>query len=224
MHPSLEKLIKAHRVLKKLDLKVTYVGGTVIPFYMKDTAAEKPRPTLDVDTVVKITTYEEYVRIEQKLRLIGLQPSLAPDAPVCRWKYDDLEIDVMPARGDFFGFSNQWYEEGIAHAVKKDLTEKLTIQVFSPVYLFADKINTFLDRGSGDYYASYDFEDIIRLVDGYPDLISEIKSALPEVKKYIKNWVENLLNQPRGRDYLAAHVIQQGRAEVLQKRLKKIFD
>jgi hypothetical protein len=224
MHPSLEKLIKAHRVLKKLDQKVTYVGGAVIPLYMEDTAAEKPRPTLDVDTVVKITTYGEYVRTEQKLRLIGLKPSPDPEAPVCRWKYEDLEIDVMPARGDFFGFSNQWYEEGIAHAVKKDLAEKLTIQVFSPVYLFADKINTFLDRGSGDYYASYDFEDIIRLVDGYPNLIPEIKSALPDVKKYIQNWVKNLLNQPRVRDYLAAHVIQQGRAEVLQNRLKKIFD
>ncbi len=224
MHPSVKKLIKAHRVLKKLDQQVTYVGGAVIPLYIKDPAAEKPRTTLDVDTVVKTTTYGEYVKTENKLRSIGLKQSRDPGDPVCRWKYKDLKIDVMPAKGEFFGFSNEWYEEGIAHAIEKDLTEELTIQVFSPAYLFADKINTFLDRGSEDYYASHDFEDIIRLVDGYPNLISEIKSAPPDVKKYIQDWVGKLLSQPRVRDYLAAHLVQQGRAEVLQKRLKKIFD
>lgn len=224
MHPSIKKLIKAHRVLKKLDQKVTYVGGVVIPLYMEDPAAEKPRPTLDVDTVVKITTYGEYVKTEEKLRSLGLTQSRDPGDPVCRWKYKDLKIDVMPAKGDFFGFSNEWYEEGITHAVEKDLAEELTIQVFSPVYLFADKINTFLDRGSGDHYASQDFEDIIRLVDGYPDLILEIKSASTDVRTYIQNWVKKILNKPRVQDYIAAHVVQQGRAEVLQKRLKEIFD
>jgi len=222
MHPSVEKLIKAHRVLVNLEQKFAYVGGAVVPLYITDPAAEKPRPTLDVDTVVKTVTYGEYVKLEKKLRSLGLKQSRDPDDPVCRWKYRGLKIDIMPAKGEFFGFTNDWYEEGIARAVEKKITEGLTIPVFNPVYLFADKINTFCDRGKEDYFASHDFEDIIRLVDGYPDLILEIKSASPDVKVYIQNWTDKLLNKPRARDYLAAHVVQKGRSDVLYKRLKEI--
>jgi hypothetical protein len=222
MDPAVDNLIKAHQVLKKLDRPVTYVGGAVIPLYVIDPAAERPRPTEDVDTVIKTTTYAEYVHNQEKLRSIGLKESTDPDDPPCRWKYEGLKIDVMPVKGEFFGFDNKWYEEGVEHAEPRELTDEVTVQVFTPPYLFADKINAFRDRGDDDYYFSPDFEDMVRLVDGFPDFVSEIREANPDVQSYIREWVRDFLNQSGARDYIAAHVTQAERADILLERFHQL--
>jgi len=224
MDPAVENLVKAHQVLKKLDRPVPYVGGAVIPLYVIDPAAERPRPTKDVDTVIKTTTYAEYVNNQEKLRSIGLKESSDPDDPPCRWKYEGLKIDVMPVKGEFFGFDNEWYEEGVEHAEPRDLTEEVTVRVFTLPYLFADKINAFRDRGNDDYYYSQDFEDMVRLVDGFPDFVSGIRGANPNVQSYIKKWVHDFLSQSGARDCIAAHVTQTDRADILMERFHQLKD
>ena len=47
--------------------------------------------------------------------------------------------------------------------------------------MVATKIEAFHGRGDGDYLASSDFEDIIRLIDGRPELVDEILIAPREV-------------------------------------------
>lgn len=222
MDPAVENLVKAHQVLKKLARPVTYVGGAVIPLYVVDPAAERPRPTEDVDTVIKTTTYVEYVNNQEKLRSIGLKEVADPGAPPCRWEYEGLKIDVMPVKGGFFGFDNKWYEEGVEHAETKELTDELSVRVFTPAYLFADKLNAFKDRGNEDYFASQDFEDMVRLVDGFPDFVPEIRGANPDVQSYISEWVQDFLRQSRARDYIAAHVTQADRADILLERLHQL--
>lgn len=224
MNPSVQNLLKANEILAKLESSVTYVGGAVIPLYMEDPSSEPPRPTKDVDTIVKATTYSEYVKIQKELRNLGAVEATDPQDPQCRWKYQNLKIDVMPEQGDYFGFTNDWYKEGVQNAITKKITDDTRIRVFTPVYLIADKINTFRDRGEKDYFASRDFEDIVRLVDGCSDLPSKIKKANPGVCSYIQEWVKKFLQNPRAIEYIAAHITHRGRADVLAQRFKDMVD
>src|SRR4028119_950961 len=44
----------------------------------------------------------------------GLQETKEPGAPLCRWQYEGISIDVMPCDESVLGFSNRWYKPGIA--------------------------------------------------------------------------------------------------------------
>ena len=54
--------------LQELINDVIFVGGTVSMFYIDDRASETIRPTIDVDCVIKVATYIEYSKLEEKLR------------------------------------------------------------------------------------------------------------------------------------------------------------
>jgi hypothetical protein len=39
------------------------------------------------------------------LREVGLEECTEPNAPLCRWQYQDLIIDIMPCEPGVLGFS-----------------------------------------------------------------------------------------------------------------------
>ena len=220
MATAIENLKIAQDVLSRLGTPVTYVGGAVVALYIDDPAASPLRLTIDVDCVVQATTYAQYTELETELRELGLQPASYSGAPVCRWIYGGLEIDIMPLKGDILGFRNQWYAEGVQYAVKMELAPNTVIQVFSSPYVLADKINTFIDRGEEDYYGSPDFEDIIRLLDGCTHLIDDLHNAQDNVRTYIHRWIKDLLKKSAVEDYVAAHLEQRDRSEVILRRMR----
>jgi hypothetical protein len=43
-------------------------------------------------------------------RLMNQYKNLAyQGAPICRWIYQDIKVDVMPTDENVLGFNNQWY-------------------------------------------------------------------------------------------------------------------
>ncbi len=181
------------RGLQSLKEKVVFVGGATIDLHM-DPAAPESRPTDDVDCVVEIATRGQYHDFEEQLRKLGFAHPLGEKAPICRWKFQGVQVDVMPTKGAALGFSNRWYQDGMERAERFTLADGTGILAFSVPYLLASKIEAFLDRGKDDYLASHDMEDIIALLDGCPDIEDTIRKAPADLREYLAMQFSRMLD------------------------------
>ncbi|MCC5898226.1 MAG: hypothetical protein JJU32_09965 [Phormidium sp. BM_Day4_Bin.17] len=125
----------------------------------------------------------------EQLRGVGLEEDQVKDAPLCRWRYDDLIIDVMPCDESVLGFTNRWYPEAIAHRVSYTLPDGQEIWIFPPVYFLASKVEALEGRG-GDWRYSKDMEDIVLLLDGCEGLLADFAGATPEVQDFLRSWFQ----------------------------------
>lgn len=182
-------LARVAALLAPIPEQFIFTGGATIALYLDEILRDEVRPTLDVDCVVEILSLAEYHRLEEKLRGLGLEEDRSKDAPLCRWRYDDLIIDVMPCDESVLGFSNRWYREAIAHRVSYRLSDGQEIWIFPPVYCLASKVDAFLNRGK-DWRYSKDMEDIVLLLDGCEALLGDFRQANLEVKKFLRDWLE----------------------------------
>jgi len=64
-----------------------------------------------------ITSRAKYYNFSNWLRTLGLQETTELGAPLCRWQYEGLNIDVMPCDESVLEFSNRWYKPGIANSI-----------------------------------------------------------------------------------------------------------
>ena len=105
--------------LGELKDEMVFVGGAVAELYADNPAASEIRPTIDVDCVIEIRSRLQFAKMEENLRARGFKNDTSASAPICRWIYKDIKVDVMPTDSDVLGFSNRWYEEGIEIKIKK---------------------------------------------------------------------------------------------------------
>ena len=131
--------------------------------------------------------------MEDDLRALGFANDTSKGAPICRWVYQDILVDVMPSDSDVLGFSNLWYDEGIENKISKMLPNEAEIFVFPPEYYLAAKLEAHKGRGDNDLRQSHDFEDIIYILDNCPELLESISNANESVKAYLKKECFNLL-------------------------------
>jgi hypothetical protein len=134
--------------------------------------------------------------LEDKLRARGFKNDTRAGAPICRWIYKDIKVDVMPTDSDVLGFSNRWHEEGIELKISKTLPDGTEIFVFPPEYYLAAKFEAHNARGGNDLRQSHDFEDIIYLLDNCSNLLDNINASSSSVKMYLKKECQNLLANP----------------------------
>jgi len=104
------------RILSQVRTTIVFTGGATISLYLDEVAAPDIRPTDDVDCVVEIMSRAEYYNFSNLLRTLGLQETTESGAPLCRWQYEGISIDVMPCDSSVLGFSNRWYRPGIANS------------------------------------------------------------------------------------------------------------
>lgn len=91
-----------------------------------------------------------------------------------------------------------------------DLIVHVDIRLVTPVYFIATKLEAYKGRGKADALNSRDIEDILNLVDGREELISEVKSSEADVQTYIaaefsvllkdNNFEYAVASQARGND------------------------
>jgi hypothetical protein len=177
------------------DLKddMIFVGGAVAELYASNPELSDIRPTLDVDCVIELRSKTAHAKLEDNLRALGFANDTSKGAPICRWIYQDILVDVMPSDSDVLGFSNKWYDEGIENKISKTLPNGTEIFVFQPEYYLAAKFEAHKGRGGNDLRQSHDFEDIIYIFDNCTELLENIKSANEIVKSYLKEECANLL-------------------------------
>ena len=125
--------------LGELKKDMVFVGGAVAELYANDPAASDIRPTLDVDCVIELRTRLQHSRLEENLRTKKFVNDTSKGAPICRWIYYDILVDIMPTDVNILGFTNKWYVEGIENKITKILPDGTEIFVFSPEYYLASK-------------------------------------------------------------------------------------
>lgn len=184
--------------LKELLAQTVFVGGASTILYLneKDGVSEASiRPTDDVDCVVEISSRADYRGLEEKLRSLGFKNSMEAGAPLCRWLYSGVIVDIMPTDASILGFSNKWYVPAIKKAVTVSLPSDTKIRIFSVPYFLGAKFEAFKGRGKMGFLGSKDFEDIITVIDGRPEIRNELFGAPDDLKTYLREqistWKQN---------------------------------
>jgi predicted nucleotidyltransferase len=177
--PNLPLLESVAKYLGSLCEQLVFVGGCATGLLITETAAPPVRVTKDVDAIVEILTLTEYHALERQLESGGFRHDRSPDAPKCRWMVGSALLDVMPTDEAVLGFGNRWYDEAVHTAVRVTLPSGRNIRLISPPAFLGTKFEAFHGRGAGDFLASHDLEDIITVVDGRPELTTEIRQASP---------------------------------------------
>lgn len=225
-HSNLAMLEFVARKLGSLKDSFVFLGGCATSLLITDTVAPDVRTTLDVDCIVDVLSLGQYHQLEQQLRALGFS-QLIEEAVICRWRYQEIILDVMPTDERILGFSNRWYKVAIQSALTYSISEDLTIKSVSAPYFLATKFEAFKHRGNQDYLMSHDLEDIIAIIDGCLELMNAIQSSPLELKQYLANVFMQLLNEPRFISSLPGHLNYGSatieRANLVLDRIKHII-
>jgi hypothetical protein len=201
---------------------VVFVGGSTVSLYIDSSGTEPVRTTLDVDFIVKLATKAQMNMFDEKLRDRGFTHCMDEGAPICRWQYKGVLVDVMPTGMNVLGFSNEWYEEGLKNRKHIKLPGDKLIYILPLYYFLATKIAAFLSRGKGDYLESQDIEDIITVLDGQENL--ELNSGVSqELKEYLKKHFRNFARSEYFKDVITSFANYSGDTPGRAKRLIDFF-
>ena len=132
----------------------------------------------------------------------------------------------MPTEEGIIGFSNRWYREAIRAAREIALRGDLSIRLVTAPYFIATKYEAFIGRGRGDYLASHDFEDLMAVIDGRPELEAELSAASAQLRKHIAGVIGKTIADDRFHAVVGGFVIEDGgsldRASVLMARMRRL--
>ena len=224
---NIEMVAKVAKGLGPLCEKVVFVGGSTVALYLTDPAAPKIRPTVDVDCIIKLLSRTGYNKLEEQFRELGFSHATEEDAPICRWHYKNLIVDVIPTEGEILNFKNKWYPDGYSNSEEVQLPNKQSVRIFSLAYFLASKIEAFLERGNEDFLGSSDMEDIIAVLDGANNIEDKIFEAPKKVKLYLKKQFSSFLSDDRFLESLEGNIPSisksSGRVERIKTILQKII-
>jgi len=211
----------AERLEPLLD-QLVFLGGCTTALFVTDTGAPDVRATHDVDVIVEVLSRKDYWQLEERLRTLGCVQMIDEEV-TCRWNLDGITLDVMPTDESILGFSNRWYADAIRNSEAVSITENRSIRIVSPAYFIATKLEAFFGRGKGDYWGSHDLEDIMTVIDGRPEVVSELAEVKRELKGYISKTISGLINAEGFREAITGHLppdrASQERLPMLWQRL-----
>lgn len=213
--------------LSTLPRRVVFIGGSTTELFITDPAARRGRSTIDVDVIVQVESYAEYMLdVRNELRAAGAREDTSDEAPLCRWILDGVAVDVMAPSEQVLGFTNRWYQATLNHAQPKRLPDGTVILVATGPLFLATKIEAFRGRGGGDYLASKDMEDIVTVIDGRPEIVEEVAAAELDLRSFLREAFTEWLSRRGFADEVEAHLLgdldSQGRAEVILERMASI--
>jgi predicted nucleotidyltransferase len=192
--PNLIRVELVARALGELCDELVFVGGCAAGMLCTSVQAPPPRATFDVDLVAEVTALAGYHALEARFAERGFTRDMAPDAPICRWRVGEVEVDLMPTDERVLGFSNRWYPVATATALPLTLPSGTRIRLISAPAFLATKFEAYATRGNSDIMASHDFEDIINVLDGRPGIEAEIADTGGELARYLVERFRDVLH------------------------------
>lgn len=219
-----ETTVKVARVLGELNDVVVYVGGAMVSLYIDDPAAEDIRPTKDIDLTFEVASYAKLEALREELYNRGFTQS-AEDKVNCRFRFEDLKVDVMATKAVGWAPSNRWFKLGFDKAYPVEIDDTV-INVLPLSYFLATKLEAFFDRGMKDIYKSHDLEDIVYLFNYTTTIDDIIIQSDTEVKSFIKESLIALLkDQEITSAVLGCLYYEQAdeRMEIIQERMENII-
>lgn len=205
-NPNLKILEFAIAQLAEVADEMVFLGGCATGLLITDPAAPPIRVTKDVDAIVQVLSKAEYYQLSDKLRSKGFKEDTSDDAPICRWVAENVILDVMPTEKKILGFGNQWYKEAALNAGVIKLPSGNNIHMVSAPYFLITKLEAFDGRGNGDYLMSHDIEDIIAVMDGRPEIISDVIQSKPELVKELSERFQILMKEERFVEAVSGHM------------------
>lgn len=217
--PNLSVVSLVAHALGDLREEFMLVGGCAVGLLITDQARPPVRPTVDVDMVAEVTSIADYYSLRPKLNKTGFKEDPSQDH-MCRWRKGELIVDVMPTT-EILGHSvNRWYAEAVKAAQVHTLPSGEAISVITAPFFIATKLESFNNRGGGDYM-HHDMEDILNVVDGREELLAECASAPAEVREFIQDELDEYLADQTFADQLE-WVFPDGRSELVIQRLRHL--
>jgi predicted nucleotidyltransferase len=214
---------KIATALGDLNAEVVYVGGAVISLYIDDISADDVRPTKDLDLMMEILSLGQLEALRENLVKLGFKQT-ADDSVVCRFRYDDILVDVMATKPIAWAPGNRWFGLGFNQSFKYNLDD-LSIRLLPLPYFLATKFDAFFDRGNEDVYVSHDFEDIVYLFNHISDIVQKIEKSEKKVKEYLMDCSNKILQNSQLLEAIKGnlfHEAQDQRFSLIISRLKKI--
>ncbi len=227
MKNSILKMLEIVAVgLSDLNDEVVFVGGAIAMLYADVNSGIEIRPTEDIDCVIEVLNLSSYSKLEEKLRKLGFKNVVAADAPICRWDYKGVLVDIMPTSSDILGFSNNWSAKGLKSKEVYKLSEDVNIFILSLPFYLASKFEALKSRGAEDLRLSSDFEDILFVLDNAPSVLRKINATSDDVKKYLGTQFKELLSIDSLRESIVAHLSEEdgARIELMESLVKSISE
>jgi len=175
---------KVAYALGGLNERVVYVGGAVMSLYVDDPAAADVRPTKDVDITLNIASLHELEALRIDLTKKGFIQT-SEEGVMCRFRFDDVLVDVMGTKEVGWAPANEWFAPGFAHAAKVSL-ERTTIRILPLSFFLASKFSAFHSRSGKDVRTSQDLEDITYLLDNITTLVEIVLNSPKDVRLFLQ--------------------------------------
>jgi len=133
---------------------------------------------------------------------LGFKRDMTADAPICRWTYRGIAVDLMPTDPNVLGFANRWYGLAMETAQRVSLPSGIAIRLISGPAFIATKFEAFADRGQGDLLASHDLEDIVNVIASRTQILEEVGHSPADLRGYLAVRCRELLAIPDFSNYL----------------------
>lgn len=136
-NPNLAILELVAQALGPVCERVIFVGGCATGLLLTQERPDRIRITEDVDIVAQALTAHDYHGIEKQVRAQGFSNDMRPNAPICRWVYKNVTLDLMPTVKDILGFANRWYPLALQTAELVTLPSGMSIRLISARFSLA---------------------------------------------------------------------------------------
>lgn len=168
---------------------------------------------------------EQVVYVGGAMVSLYIDDPAAEDTVICRFRYDDLKVDVMATEEIGWAPSNPWFKEGFERAIPVQVDDS-AIRILPLSYFLATKLDAFFDRGIQDVYASHDLEDLVYLFNYTTTIASQVLESDPAVTIYIQESLRKLLDDKKVISAMEGHLYYEQaaeRMEVIKERMRGIL-
>lgn len=226
--PNIASVERVAAALGDLCDQLVLVGGCAASLLIDSPVAPPPRVTTDVDLIATVTALRDYHALERLIAARGFKRDLSPDAPICRWCLGVVAVDLMPTDARVLGFSNRWYAEAAATALRIHLPGGAAINLASAPAFLGTKFEAFRARGQSDLLGSHDFEDIVAILEGRAAIVEEIADASQPLRAFIAQEFGRVIRMKGFNNILpglVAHdALHESRVQVVRQRIGLIAD
>lgn len=211
---------KIAKALGEINHRVVYVGGAVVSMYINDSAADDIRPTKDIDISLEIASLAELEKVREDLNSKGFYQT-AQDDVICRFRYDDIKVDVMATKAIGWAPANPWFSSGFKHKKIVEIDDQ-QIYILSLPYFLATKFSAYHSRGEKDPRTSHDFEDITYILDNQTELVNIILQAPNDVKEFLKAEFIAILKSNILQEAINANLFYETQTQQFNKIIEKL--
>jgi predicted nucleotidyltransferase len=178
----------------RVQERVVFLGGTVIPFLLTRPVPLDVRISKDVDFTVEFDSKQELYEFEDQLWEHGFKKR--GTGAICRWTIERVNVDVLPAE-PVLGFSSWWCcAEALHYAQQVDLGNDTVVNMIPAPSFIGIKLSAFRGRGRDNYTNSYDVYDLLLVIAGRPEIERDIlEQTSPKLRGYLCSELQRLLNR-----------------------------